>query len=191
MYAIELLAPYCAIMILAKKLSFAFTHLSLRKLFNWLLKPIYRIESNDFQETHIAKCDFLGNWLSFGFFRVRNSAFRNITIMIGIKRFHIDLELNFIVAPEREVRSDKKTHFNRLVEGNVDVENSFLGWEGIGIYKERTLIDSFGISKIEIGAHPLVSIGVCNFYHSSTQHAVLGCQLANFQIDLHAAVDSS
>jgi hypothetical protein len=191
MYAIALLAPYCVTMILAKKISSTFTHLNLRKLFNWLFKPIYKIESTDFQKTQIARCDFWGGWLRIGCFHVSNYEFQNITIMIGIKRFHIDLELNFIVAPEREVRSDKKTHYNRLIEGNVNVENSFLGWEGIGIYKEKTLIESFGISKIEIGAHPLVSIGVCNFYHSSTQHAVLGCQIANFQVDLHAAVDSS
>jgi hypothetical protein len=191
MYSIELPPSYCAVMIIAKKLTSNLGYTSLRKLYSWLFTLTYMAESQELQKTQIARCDFLGSWVRIGCFIVSNSEFRNLTIMFGIKGFHIDLELNFIFAPEMEMRVDKKMHYKSMIEDNIILKRGFWGWEGIGIYKETKLVDSFGYSKIEIGAHPMMGIGINNFYHESTQHAVLGCQLVNFQVDIHAAIDKS
>ena len=178
-------------MILAKKLTSSFGHTSLTKIYRWLFKLTYKAELQEFQKTQIARCDFLGNWVRIGCFIVCNSELRNLTIIFGIKRFHIDLEFNFIFAPELEIRVDKKMHYKTMIEENIILKRGFWGWEGIGVYKETKLVDSFGYSKIEIGAHPMIGIGINNFYHELTQHAVLGCQLVNFQLDIHAAIDKS
>ena len=150
MYASELTPPYCTVMIIAIKHKATVLYISFKKLYSWLFKLIYKSQSQEFQKTQIARCDFLGTWVRIGFFLVSNSEFRNLTLMFGIKRFHIDLELNFIFAPEMEMRVDKKMHYKSMIEDNVILKRGFWGWEGIGIYRETKLIDSFGYSKIEI-----------------------------------------
>jgi len=177
-------------MILSKQnLDIHFSRIS--KLFLWFFKISNQVNSSDFHITRVSRCSFLGSWINLGAIYHGNLSGQNITFLFGIKRFHLDLELNFIIAPEMEVRADKKIHYKNVIEKNAILKRGFLGWEGIGIYGEKTLVHSIGVSKIEIGAHPMISVGACNFYHELTQHAVIGCQLLNFQVDLHAAFDSS
>ena len=113
-----------------------------------------------------------------------------VILMMGISRFHFDIDLISNRYPEREIRLDRRCHSIDHHEDNLTFKSWFLGFEGIGIYRELSGNNGYGNSSIEIGAHPLISLGLINHYSPFTHHAVVGFKLLNLQLNLHSALDA-
>jgi hypothetical protein len=112
-----------------------------------------------------------------------------VTIAIGVKRIHFDIDLIFSARPEEEIRNDRRTNTFKHIDPPFRFESWFLGYEGIGLFRELSVHDDITISRIEVGAHPMITIGFVNLYHPSTQQAIFGVQIINFQISVHSAID--
>jgi hypothetical protein len=158
-------------------------------LINWVFKPSVQVHSSEDSVSKVIQGRLLGGLLKIGFVAFMVPNLNGITAMIGISRFHIDLDLFHIPRPEMEVQQDRIPNIIRFKEKSIDYLTWFVGIEGIGVYRQKSLSDGYGISKIDIGAHPMVSLGFANMYAPQTQHAMIGFQVMNLQIGLHSAYD--
>ncbi len=157
---------------------------------NWVFTPSIHVHESEENISKVIHGRLLGGLFKIGvvIFMVPN--LNGITAMLGVSHFHIDLDLFFIPRPEIEIQQDRRPNIIRVKEENLDYLTWFLGFEGIGIYRQKSLSSGHGVSKIDLGAHPMVSLGFANMYAQQTQHAIVGFQLMNFQIGVHSAYDT-
>jgi uncharacterized membrane protein len=155
----------------------------------WLFNSSLQRESGEDFRFRTFRCKLGGGLLSFSLINFRNPDQSGIQICFGFIRFHYDVDLIFIPRPEAEIRNDRRINKFAYKDNAVNYHSWFLGFEGIGIYHKSSLTLENMISAIEIGAHPLISIGFYNVYHEITQHAIIGIQVINLQVSFHAAFD--
>jgi hypothetical protein len=157
---------------------------------NWLFRVTFNTNQSENGLTHSMRYSIINGWINFGATAFIRHDMSGVTMLLGMKRFHFDLDLVYTPRPEDERRNDKRSNSIKVEESHSQFESWFLGYEGVGIYRERSTSDDLSLSRLEIGAHPMIGLGIYNFYHPATQQAVLGIQLFNFQISLHSAMDS-
>ncbi len=150
----------------------------------------FRTNQSENSLTHSVRYSIINGWINFGAVAFIRHDMSGVTLLLGIKRFHVDLDLLYTPRPEDEIRNDKRPNRHRAEESLSQLESWFLGYEGIGMYREKTMSDDYSISRLEIGAHPMLEVGFYNFNHPATTQAVLGIQFINFQISLHSSMDS-
>jgi hypothetical protein len=160
-------------------------------LLNWVFEPNFHVHQSEDNVSKVMHWRLLG-----GLFRIGSVIFmvpnlNGITVMVGVSRFHIDLDLFYIPRPEMEVQQDRIPNIISLKEQGIDYLTWFVGFEGIGIYRQKTFSNGYGVSKIDIGAHPMVTLGFANMHTPQTQNAMVGFQLMNLQIGVHSAWDTS
>ncbi len=159
-------------------------------LLNWVFEPNVHVHQSEDNVSKVMQGRLLGGLFKIGIVIFMVPNLNGITAMLGVNRFHIDLDLFFIPRPEIEIQQDRRPNIILLKEENLDYLTWFLGFEGIGIYRQKSLSSGHGVSKIDIGAHPMVSLGFANMYARQTQHAMVGFQLMNLQIGVHSAYDT-
>lgn len=150
----------------------------------------FRTNQSENSLIHSVRYSIINGWIIFGAVAFIRPDMSGVTLLLGIKRFHVDLDLLYTPRPEDEIRNDKLPNRQTVEKYQSQFESWFLGYEGIGIYREKSMSGDFRVSRLEIGAHPLLELGFYNFNHPATTQAVLGIHFINFQISLHSAMDS-
>ena len=157
---------------------------------NWLFRVNFYTNQNENGLTHSMRYSIINGWINFGVAAFIRHDMSGVTMLIGVKRFHFDLDLIYTIRPEDEMRKDKRSNSIRAEGSHSQFESWFLGYEGVGLYREKSMSDDISLSHFEMGAHPMLALGFYNFNHPATTQAVLGIQFINFQISLHSAMDS-
>jgi hypothetical protein len=159
-------------------------------LLNWVFKPSIQVHQSEESVSKVIQGRLFGGLFRLGIVIFMVPNLNGITVMVGVSRFHIDVDLFYILRPEMEVQQDRRPNIIHQKEVDLDYLTWFLGFEGIGIYRQKSLSRGHGVSKINIGAHPMLSLGFANMYAAQTQHAMVGFQLMNLQIGVHSAWDN-
>ena len=162
----------------------------LARLFQWFFKSDFEVLKSDHSVSQGVYGKFFGGLVTFGLMGILTPTVNCVTIKIGVGQAHIDLDLMTDSHPELDKRNDRIPNLTHLQGNGVDYLSWFAGLEGVGIYYHRSIKNRYGVSGIEIGAHPLLNLGVYNLYQVNTQHAILSVQFTYIQISFHAAIDT-
>lgn len=157
---------------------------------NWIFSSNVHVNESEDYASKAIFMRLLGGLIKTGAVIFTDLNLNGITTKIGLGRFHIDLDLFYIPRPELEVQRDRIPNIFSINKEGVNYLTWFFGYEGVGIYRKKSLHDGYGVSKIDIGAHPMTSVGFANLYAPHTQHAILGLQVMNLQVSVHSAIDT-
>ena len=157
----------------------------------WLIDPSVQEERGEDFSFRTFSCKLGGGLFRFVINSFVKTDHKGVQFGFGILRFHFDVDIIYIYRPENEIRNDKRTNKFAFSDATVDYRSWFIGFEGVGIYRKHSMVQGYGISELEIGAHPICNIGFINLYHQVTQHAIIGMQFANLQLTLHSAFDQN